>query len=357
MILDYNKYKSGVDQLDQRLKTFRAYRTTRRWPCVLFFDLLGLSAYGSWVHFCIKHPKSVLTFKKKRKEFLYQLGHQLVVPLMQQRKGKADYKYLHRDLKLSMDYMINYCNESKSKTELPGSSQLSEIASLPISDVNSISHSELQDVLLSTSDTNSTTRSDSLIASLPISHGNSISHSEMEIVDLPLSGTNSITRSESLIVSLPISFLNPISPSESENVSVPTPLVNPISPSESENVSVPTPLLNPISPSESENVSVPTPLVNPISPSESENVSVPTPLVNPISPSETENVSVPTTDIITISGSDVQAKNLPRGRCFYCKRSKDKKVKTSCYLCNTLVCQKYSKHIAVCQQCEDRVSL
>ena len=54
--------------------------------------------------------------------------------------------------------------------------------------------------------------------------------------------------------------------------------------------------------------------------------------------------------------SEVQAKNLPRGRCFLCKRSKDKKVKTTCFSCETLVCSTHSKHITVCIQCEGNFS-
>ena len=66
MIMDYNKYKSGVDLLDQRSNAFRTYGATRRWPCVLFFDILGISAYASWVLFTIKHPETPLTLNTNR---------------------------------------------------------------------------------------------------------------------------------------------------------------------------------------------------------------------------------------------------------------------------------------------------
>ena len=39
-ILDYNRHKCGVDILDQMLKGYRPNRATRRWPCVLSFDLI-----------------------------------------------------------------------------------------------------------------------------------------------------------------------------------------------------------------------------------------------------------------------------------------------------------------------------
>ena len=54
IILTYNKHKIGVDKLDQMNKEYRPYRSTRRWPCVLFFDLISLATHASWVLFCLK---------------------------------------------------------------------------------------------------------------------------------------------------------------------------------------------------------------------------------------------------------------------------------------------------------------
>ena len=43
IIEDYNANKSGVDSLDQRIHEFRPYRTTRRWPFVIFSDLIAFA--------------------------------------------------------------------------------------------------------------------------------------------------------------------------------------------------------------------------------------------------------------------------------------------------------------------------
>ena len=107
IILDYNRYKSGVDSLDQKISAFRPYRTTRRWPCVIFFDLLAYSLQATWVIYCLKYPNSQLAKHKNRKEFLYQLGLYLTTPVMKKRKLSADYKYLHLDVKHAIDYMLN----------------------------------------------------------------------------------------------------------------------------------------------------------------------------------------------------------------------------------------------------------
>ena len=75
MIHDYNLHKSGVDKLDQMIKEYRPYRSTRRWPCVVFFDILAFVSQASRVLYCVKSPNSFLAKRKYRKEFLYQLGH------------------------------------------------------------------------------------------------------------------------------------------------------------------------------------------------------------------------------------------------------------------------------------------
>ena len=55
-VRNYNAYKSGVDSLDQKISALRPYRTTRRWPCVIFFDLVAYILQASWVIYCLKYP-------------------------------------------------------------------------------------------------------------------------------------------------------------------------------------------------------------------------------------------------------------------------------------------------------------
>ena len=112
VIHDYNMHKSGVDKLDQIIKEYRPYRSTRRWPCAVFFDIIAFVSQACWVLYCVKSANSFLAKRKYRKEFLYQLGHQLVVPTIIKRKLSTEYSYLHRDVKLCMCYMIKYCEDS-----------------------------------------------------------------------------------------------------------------------------------------------------------------------------------------------------------------------------------------------------
>ena len=87
IIIDYNANKSGVDKFGQMLKEYRIYKATRRWPLVLFFDLVGFSCFSSWVIFCLMFPDNDLVRSKNRREFLYILGKELIYPLIVQREN------------------------------------------------------------------------------------------------------------------------------------------------------------------------------------------------------------------------------------------------------------------------------
>ena len=99
IILDYNSHKAGVDKLDQMLKEFRMYRANRRWPAVLFFDFVGFVCHASWVIFCLKFPNDTIVKSSNRREFLYNLGKELVAPLIEERKLSPQYKYFSESLK------------------------------------------------------------------------------------------------------------------------------------------------------------------------------------------------------------------------------------------------------------------
>ena len=91
IILDYNHNKCGVDKFGQMVKEYRIYRASRRWPLVLFFDLLGFSCFSSWVIFCLKFPDHNFVKSKNRREFLYILGKELIYLLVVQRRKSSNF--------------------------------------------------------------------------------------------------------------------------------------------------------------------------------------------------------------------------------------------------------------------------
>ena len=49
IIIDYNKCKGGVDTMDQMVRTFSVKRMTRRWPMVVFYNMIDVSALNATV--------------------------------------------------------------------------------------------------------------------------------------------------------------------------------------------------------------------------------------------------------------------------------------------------------------------
>ncbi|XP_070778216.1 piggyBac transposable element-derived protein 4-like [Enoplosus armatus] len=79
-ILDYNRCKGGVDNLDKVVGTYSCRRKTSRWPLALFYNLLDVSAYNAFVLWKSVHPEWESSKTYRRRVFLEELGHMLVTP-------------------------------------------------------------------------------------------------------------------------------------------------------------------------------------------------------------------------------------------------------------------------------------
>lgn len=49
MITYYNRYKSGVDTMDQMVTRYTTYRRTTRWPLAMFFNILDVGALAAYI--------------------------------------------------------------------------------------------------------------------------------------------------------------------------------------------------------------------------------------------------------------------------------------------------------------------
>ena len=58
IVLDYNRNKVGVDNLDKVIGTYSCRRMTTRWPPVIFHNILDVSSYSAFV---IYGERSTLT--------------------------------------------------------------------------------------------------------------------------------------------------------------------------------------------------------------------------------------------------------------------------------------------------------
>ena len=78
MILDYNATKEGVDTADQLLHTYTVKRGTRRWPMVLFYNMIDVSALNAYIIWCHYNPTESAPKKGQRRNFLIKLGEELI---------------------------------------------------------------------------------------------------------------------------------------------------------------------------------------------------------------------------------------------------------------------------------------
>lgn len=75
IITFYNRTKIGVDLVDQLIQNYDVSRSTRRWPLVVFFNLLNISAINALIIFKLNQKKSI-----KRNKFLEDLAWDLIKP-------------------------------------------------------------------------------------------------------------------------------------------------------------------------------------------------------------------------------------------------------------------------------------
>uniref|UniRef100_A0AAV2L7G4 Reverse transcriptase domain-containing protein n=1 Tax=Knipowitschia caucasica TaxID=637954 RepID=A0AAV2L7G4_KNICA len=89
MILDYNSTKGGVDNLDKVTATYSCQRKTARWPLVIFYNIVDVSAYNAYVLWTAINQKWNAGKLYRRRLFLEELGKALVTPKIQMRAKPA----------------------------------------------------------------------------------------------------------------------------------------------------------------------------------------------------------------------------------------------------------------------------
>ena len=80
IIMDYNASKGAVDTLDQLVSTYTCKRKTNRWPMILFYNILDVSAYNAFVLWKEVNPQWNKNKLHKRRIFIEELGKSLVLP-------------------------------------------------------------------------------------------------------------------------------------------------------------------------------------------------------------------------------------------------------------------------------------
>ena len=77
IILYYNKTKGGVDQMDQMVQMYSYKRKTKRWPMVLFFNMIDVAGIAAFLIWSGKNTQWEQGKTHRRRLFLLQLGFEL----------------------------------------------------------------------------------------------------------------------------------------------------------------------------------------------------------------------------------------------------------------------------------------
>ena len=85
IIIHYNATKGSVDTMDKMVNEYSIKRSTRRWPFVLFQNTIDIACLNSFVLWITKNPQLSKTAPHKRREFLLDMGQQLIKPYVERR--------------------------------------------------------------------------------------------------------------------------------------------------------------------------------------------------------------------------------------------------------------------------------
>ena len=99
----YNSSKGGVDCLDLMAHSMSTKRQTKRWPMVIFFDILDMASVAANVIFKNKFPGHKLSKQDNRRLFQLDIATALMLPQIERRRLS---KNLPRQLTLFMDLIL-----------------------------------------------------------------------------------------------------------------------------------------------------------------------------------------------------------------------------------------------------------
>lgn len=86
VILAYNEGKGGVDVVDKMIDTYRSKVSTRRWPMVVFYTIVDISALNAFVIWLHKNPNwNASKGPRLRRIFILELGKSLILPHIKER--------------------------------------------------------------------------------------------------------------------------------------------------------------------------------------------------------------------------------------------------------------------------------
>lgn len=110
IILSYNKTKGGVDAMDQMAHSFTVKRKTKRWPLVIFFDMVDLAGIAGRVVWSQAFPTNRFAHRDNRQLFLIQVAKELVFEQVKRRAAVV--KTLNLPYRLNLEAVVKSLSAS-----------------------------------------------------------------------------------------------------------------------------------------------------------------------------------------------------------------------------------------------------
>ena len=89
LIHDHNQLKYGVDIIDQCVGTYTVRRTSRRWPLIVFYNMIHIAAINSMTLWLSQYFEWNQRKSNTQRIFLSQLSTTLIVPQNQRRSHES----------------------------------------------------------------------------------------------------------------------------------------------------------------------------------------------------------------------------------------------------------------------------
>ena len=74
-----------MDTFDQLIRTYSSKRETKRWPVVMWYNLLDVAALNAFAVFSTQNSESAVEKTHKRRLFQRNIAEELVIPQMRRR--------------------------------------------------------------------------------------------------------------------------------------------------------------------------------------------------------------------------------------------------------------------------------
>ncbi|GFR62001.1 PiggyBac transposable element-derived protein 4 [Elysia marginata] len=82
----YNSTNGGVDTMDLMAHTVSSKRQTKRWPMVMFYNILDIGSIAVSVVYSTKYPTEQLSKTDNRREFQLSISKDLIMPVIERRR-------------------------------------------------------------------------------------------------------------------------------------------------------------------------------------------------------------------------------------------------------------------------------